>query len=64
MDIDDPPPEGHGFGSPTVLVDGIDVSGENGAADGNCCRIYQNEAGQFLGVPSRKSVVKALTAAK
>ncbi len=58
------PPYARRYGSPTVLVDGIDVSGENGAADGNCCRIYQNEAGQFLGVPSRKSVVKALTAAK
>ncbi len=51
------------YGSPTILVNGIDVSGEGGAADGNCCRIYQDEAGNFLGLPSRKSVVEALKAA-
>lgn len=51
------------YGSPTVLVYGIDVSGEGGAADGNCCRIYQDEAGKFVGVPSFASIVRALKAA-
>lgn len=51
------------YGSPTVLVDGNDVSGEGGAAEGNCCRIYQDKAGRFLGVPSCESVVEALKAA-
>ena len=51
------------YGSPTVLVDGIDVSGEGGAADANCCRIYQDEEGRFRGVPSRESVVAAVKAA-
>ena len=57
------PPYARCYGSPTVLVNGIDVSGESGAADGNCCRIYQDEAGKFFGVPSRESVVEALKAA-
>ncbi len=57
------PPYARRYGSPTVLVNGIDISGEGGAADGNCCRIYQDEAGKFLGVPTRESVVEALEAA-
>lgn len=51
------------YGSPTVLVDRFDVSGEGGAANGNCCRIYQDEAGSFVGVPSLASIVRALKAA-
>lgn len=57
------PPYARRYGSPTVLVDGIDVSGAGGSADANCCRIYQDHAGQFVGVPSRESVVDALEAA-
>lgn len=57
------PPYARRYGSPTVLVDGNDVSDEGGAADGNCCRIYPDEAGGFLGTPSRESVVEALKAA-
>lgn len=61
---DDSPPYARRYGSPTVLVDGIDVSGEGGAADANCCRIYQDEQGRFLGVPSRESVIQALETAR
>lgn len=57
------PPYARRYGSPTVLVNGVDVSGESGAADADCCRIYQDEAGDFRGVPSRESVVAALKAA-
>ena len=57
------PPYARRYGSPTVLVNGIDVSGEGGAADADCCRIYQDEEGRFRGVPSRESVVAALKAA-
>ena len=28
------------FGSPTILVDGCDVSMQEATSDGNCCRIY------------------------
>ncbi len=58
------PPYARHYGSPTVLVNGIDVSGEGGAADGNCFRIYQDEAGNFLGLPSCESVVEALKPAE
>ncbi len=60
---DSSPPHSRRYGSPTVLVNGIDVSGESETADGNCCRIYQDEAGHFRGVPSRESVVEALQSA-
>lgn len=52
------------YGSPTVLVDGTDVSGDGGAADVNCCRIYRSAGGGFLGVPSRELIAGALAPAE
>lgn len=54
------PPYVTGYGSPTVLVNGIDVVGESGAAAGNNCRIYVDDAGGFRGTPSCQVVVEAL----
>ena len=61
--VESSPPYARHYGSPTVLVDGFDVSGEGEAADGNCCRIYRDESGNFRGVPGLESVVEALKAA-
>ena len=51
-----------GFGSPTILVDGIDVEGSDsdemliGAA---CCRLYSHD-GLMRGVPDFSTVAAAL----
>lgn len=50
------------FGSPAILVNGIDVAGlaPNAAP---CCRIYQAAAGAPSGAPSVQTIVSALKAA-
>lgn len=54
----------HGHGSPTILVDGRDVSGGETAGDDYCCRVYaENEDGR-KGVPSLQDIVSALKALK
>jgi hypothetical protein len=45
----------HGYGSPTILVDGRDVAGEQPASDA-CCRLYG--AGQ--GAPPVDVIARAL----
>ena len=54
-----------GFGSPTVLVNGHDISGPATAlpAHGNSCRIYPGDAGRSTcGAPSVTTIVNALLA--
>jgi hypothetical protein len=46
------------FGSPTILVNGEDVSGEPGA-DAACCRVYQTPDG-LRGVPSVETIAAAI----
>ncbi len=50
----------HRYGSPTILVDGEDVSGVSEDADANNCRIYEAEEGGFQGVPSIETISSAL----
>jgi hypothetical protein len=47
------------YGSPTILVDGVDVAGETGPAAGASCRIYPNEDGH-CGVPSIEAIISAI----
>lgn len=47
------------FGSPTILVNGIDVAGESGSADADSCRVYLDD-GQIRGVPTLAQVTSAL----
>lgn len=52
----------HVYGSPTILVNGTDVSG---LAPGDCrdnCRIYENGDGHLGVVPPLEKVVSALLA--
>lgn len=56
------PPELRGLGSPTILVDGVDVSGtekEDFRHDANCCRLYQHN-GRLRGVPELGVVTSAI----
>ncbi len=59
-EVSDPqlPAHAHGFGSPTILVNGADVAGQS-AGVSDCCRIYSSERGA-QGVPALDQVVRAL----
>jgi len=51
-----------GFGSPTILVDGVDVEGSDAdeALIGvSCCRLYPHD-GELRGVPDFATIVAAL----
>jgi mercuric ion transport protein len=56
------PPELRSLGSPTILVDGVDVSG-NDKGDvqpgANCCRLYPHH-GRLRGVPELGVVKSAI----
>ena len=56
---DDTPKRFHGFGSPTVLVDGDDVAGVVPGDGAPCCRTYHDGEG-FLRAPSVAMIVSAL----
>ena len=60
---DDPalPEYARGYGSPTILVEGRDVSGGDGGS-AVTCRLYVDDAGRRATVPSLASIVTALTA--
>lgn len=49
------------WGSPTVLVDGRDVAGDEGA-DAPTCRLYRDEEGRPCGAPPVAVVTAALMA--
>jgi hypothetical protein len=48
-----------GFGSPTVLVEGLDVAGENPTPYISCCRFYAFE-GRYSGAPSVELILSYL----
>ena len=59
------PPALRAFGSPTVLVNGTDVSGggdEAARADDNSCRVYIDECGCLCGAPSAEQIADAINA--
>jgi len=58
----DAPERVRGYGSPTILVDGRDVSGLP-AGEADCCRVYAREDGRYQGVPSQADIVHALRGA-
>lgn len=58
-EADDSPDRVRRYGSPTVLVDGVDVSGAGSEADANCCRVYVTEDG-FGRAPSARRIQQAL----
>jgi alkylmercury lyase len=47
------------YGSPTILVDGIDVVGEPANAAAACCRIYSDER-RLRGVPPVQAIVDTI----
>jgi len=57
--LEDTPERVRRYGSPTVLVDGKDVVGEELQASGGCCRLYPSGSG-FESVPPLDRIVRAL----
>lgn len=59
--VDDPgcPERARAFGSPSVLVNGLDVAGR-GAAGGPSCRLYRAEGGALVGAPPTDVIAAAL----
>ena len=47
------------YGSPAILVDGVDVAGEAGRAGAASCRVYPSERG-LCGVPSAETIAAAI----
>ena len=52
-----------GFGSPSVLIDGVDVAGEPPAGTA-CCRIYRASDGRMLGALPKEVISRALREAR
>jgi hypothetical protein len=51
------------YGSPTILVDGVDVTGEAGRAAATSCRVYPSEVG-LRGVPPVETIASAMVQRK
>ncbi|MGH7966197.1 MAG: MerC family mercury resistance protein [Candidatus Binatia bacterium] len=50
----------HGYGSPTILVNGKDVAGGEPGEGGDCCRLYSDGENGFRKVPPVHQIVAAL----
>ncbi|MEA3412823.1 MAG: hypothetical protein U9R74_14975 [Pseudomonadota bacterium] len=50
----------HGYGSPTILINGRDVGGDMADGDDYCCRIYSHRDDAEKGVPPVPDIVHAL----
>lgn len=59
----DAPAHARAYGSPTILVDGKDVTGmEPSSDDIGSCRVYAQSSGTFGGAPSIETIAGALRA--
>lgn len=57
----DVPEHCKGYGSPTILIDGNDITGEQPNDNNACCRIYIDNAA-LKGIPELERVMAALRA--
>lgn len=57
-DAPDAPAWARALGSPSVLVDGVDVETTPGA--GGCCRVYRDASGARAAAPSIEAIARAL----
>jgi len=53
----------HGYGSPTILINGKDLLGAAPNSDDMSCRIYPNSPSPNRGVPAAATIVAAMQAA-
>jgi len=61
-EVSDPaaPAHIHGYGSPTILVNKQDVSGQMQQGDDYCCRVYSHDEAASKGVPAVSDIVDCL----
>lgn len=59
----DTPPELKGWGSPTILVDGVDIGGER-FPNGSSCRLYRSSDGRTQRFPPSSLIAAALLRAQ
>lgn len=59
VDAPDAPEHVRAYGSPTILVDGVDVDSQRDAG-GTCCRVYSGS--DLSGAPSLQTLLSALQA--
>lgn len=52
------------FGSPTILVNGKDISGAAPSGGADCCRLYRSGDGRLAGVPEVRELTRALMEAR
>lgn len=62
IDLNEPntPKELMGYGSPTILVDGKDVTGRAPGGESLSCRTYYTAKGEITGAPDVEIIVKAI----
>lgn len=58
-DDDDCPEYARAYGSPTILVNQVDVTGRP-SGDGPSCRVYRDEDGSLAGAPTAETIARAL----
>ena len=51
-----------GWGSPTILIDGMDIEGQSTPGTASC-RLYREATGHLRGVPPEAAIREAVTAA-
>ena len=56
----DSPDYARDYASPTILVDGQDVSGDGAVVGADSCRLYRGEDGRLTGAPPVVSITAAL----
>lgn len=54
----------HGYGSPTILINGRDVTGDSADGDDYCCRVYSHGEHPNKCVPAMADIVHALKPAQ
>lgn len=60
----DAPIHVHGYGSPTILINKQDVSGDLGNCEDYCCRIYSHDENTNKGIPPLADIIFALKSAQ
>lgn len=58
------PAHAQNYGSPTILVDGVDVAGSDTARDAKACRVYRTADGRLGGVPDVVDVVRLVASSQ
>ena len=56
----DAPEWAHGWGSPTILIDGHDVMGQTRSSEASCCRLYADGAPSIDAIRARIAISRGV----